>query len=261
MKVEVDLSNPEALARQEPHLEHGGLFVPMPADPPVPLVPLEIHLTLPGGHTEVLSGRAVQVMPEVGLALAFDEPERARHVLEEAVQRCADAVRSEEPEDANTAGEEPDVPETAPGAAAPGLPRQEEESGTLHSRIRSMSQSDRRKLALQGDRAARMLLMKENDKNIHIFVIQNPKITLDEVLFIAGYRQTHPDVLKRIAENREWSQNPRIVSNIVCNPKTPTPAAVRLIDKLSPQELRRIAKNDAAPPAVVTVIKRKVVGP
>jgi hypothetical protein len=256
MELTVDLQEPRALVQQQAHLEHGGLFVPLPDPPPPPLSPIGIRVLLPGGRAVELAGRAVQVVAGVGMALAFDDPDDARATLAVPIE---DAVRS-----IAAAAENEALSEEGARTPASGAPNREQDDddtgGTLHARIRTMSLADRRKLALQGDRTARMLLMKDSDKNIHTFVIQNPKITLDEVRYIAGFRQTHPDVLKRIAENRDWIQNPRIVTSIVCNPKTPTPVAVRLVDKLPMQELRRIAKNDAAPPAVVTVVKRKVTG-
>ena len=238
--ITVDLAEPDAFAAQVSHLEHGGLFVPAPKSPPQPLTVLAIRVLLPGGRAVVLTGRVVQVTPGAGMALALDPSEDLARLVEFASRGARDGSS--------------DGPEPAPE-------REDDGPGTLHMRIRAMSTAERRNLALKGDRSARMLLMKDSDKNLHTFVIQNPKITLDEIRYIAGYRQTHPDVLKKIAENREWIQNPRIVSAIVCNPKTPSPVALRLVDKMSPHEMRRIAKTEAAPPAVVTVIKRKVTAP
>lgn len=246
----VVLDQPAAVRAQSAHLAHGALLVPMPDPAPRPLELLDVRVVGPDGLVvEGLAARVVQVLPGTGLALALADPEGARAALAPllaAAATDAPAARSGEAPAARS-GEAP--------AAEDGEP-----AGTLYERIRGMSKAERRQLALHGDRAARLAIIKSPDKDVHQFVIQNPALTLDEVLYIAGYRQTHPEVLKRIAETREWVQNPRVLSNLVCNPKLPAPVAVRLLDRLPLQEVGRIARSSSTPPAVQAAARRKVIG-
>lgn len=242
-----------ALLAQEPHLAHGGLFVPCPDPAPAAFAALQVVLCVPGGAAVRIPGRVVQVVPGAGVALAFDHPDDARRALGPLLER-ARAAGGEVGQARTIWGEAPAPPPAARRAGAP------EPAGTLHDRIRAMGTSERRQLALRGDRTARMILMRDVDKSIHTFVIKNPGITIDEVRTMAAYRQTNPEVLGRIAETPDWIQHSRIASALVMNPKTPSSLAVRLLDRLSQAEVGRIARMDSAPPAVVAAARRKTLG-
>ena len=226
LELTIELRDEEALTAQRPHVAHGGLFVPPPDPCPPALSPVSVTLTGSTRQVGPLAARVVQVTG-AGLALAFDDPDALAHALETLARSVSPAEESE---------------------------------GTLFDRIRAMTKAEKRQLALHGDRAARLILMKDVDKELHASVIQNPAITLDEIRYIAGYRQTNPDVLKRIAANRDWVQYPQVVSSLVRNPKTPTPVALRLVDRLSLTEQRTILRSQQASMAVLQAIKRKLAG-
>ncbi|MBI4509475.1 MAG: hypothetical protein HY698_07545, partial [Deltaproteobacteria bacterium] len=65
-------------------------------------------------------------------------------------------------------------------------------------------------------------------------------------------------VLKQIAERREWAQRPEIAIALVRNPKTPAPLAVRLLDHVSPAELRHLAKDPGTRPPIQHAARKKV---
>ncbi len=120
-----------------------------------------------------------------------------------------------------------------------------------------MNTNQKMQLGMRGDRVARTLLLKDLNKNLQSFVIQNPRITLDEVRSLAANRQALPDVLNTIAANKDWGNNPNIVVALVRNPKTPGATVTRLIDKVPIAEVRRLAKaNDVPRPVVAAARKR-----
>jgi hypothetical protein len=146
---------------------------------------------------------------------------------------------------------------------APSTPSDLELNDTakLEAEIDEMSVNQKMQLAMKGDRTARSLLLKDPNKNIQSFIIQNPRITLDEVKYLAGYRQANADVLNAIAAHRDWTQNPGVVAALVRNPKTPGPTAVRMMEKLPMAEIRRLAKSNDSPPAVAAAARKKVADP
>jgi hypothetical protein len=161
----------------------------------------------------------------------------------------------------------PPAPDEAPVAPviprAPSAPSDLELNDTtkLEAQIEEMSLNQKMQLAMKGDRTARTLLLKDPNKNIQSFIIQNPRITLDEVKYLAGYRQANADVLNAIAVHRDWTQNPGVVAALVRNPKTPGPTAVRMMEKLPMAEIRRLAKSNDSPPAVAAAARKKVADP
>jgi len=232
------------LLAQASHLEHGALFVPPPDPPPEAMAEVQLWIEFGSRHVE-LPARVIQIIPGGNIAVAFSDTEAAKEALEPLLAEARTMKDDGGGETQSTWGR----PQAPPA-----------DEGTLHDRIRKMSSREKMQLAAHGDRAARLILIKDTNKIVHTFVIQNPRITLDEVRYIAGFKQCNPDVLKTIAQNREWTQNPRVVSALVRNPKTPGQIAVRLLDKLPVSELRALAKSPSVPRAVCQAARRKVTG-
>jgi hypothetical protein len=239
---------------QEAHLAKGAFFLPSPEPLPEPLAELVLHVESPTNDVAEVAVRVVQISP-TRIALALVDPSGARATL----APLFDAARASPSGDGATwvhwgrpeAGE--DVP-PAPGENGPATP----DEGLLYDQIRAMGSQEKMQLALHGDRTARLLLVKDINKTIHTFLLQNPRITIDEVRYIAGYRQANPDALLTIAAHREWGQNQNVLAALVRNPKTPTTTAVKLVDRLAPAEQRRLAKSTEVPRAVQTAARKKV---
>ena len=102
-------------------------------------------------------------------------------------------------------------------------------------------------------------LLKKTTKTLHLFVLKNPRIGLDEVQYAAKQPNLSPDALKHIAEHREWGANATVATALVRNPKTPMPLALRLLDKLPLSEVRALAKGGARD-QIVHAARRKVSG-
>ena len=119
------------------------------------------------------------------------------------------------------------------------------QSHNLFDRLKAMTVNEKMQLALSGSRDERLALMRDNNKTVHVFVLKNPRLGLDEVQSAAKNANLSPDALKLIAEHREWSMNPQICTSLVRNPKTPLPLALKLLDRMPPGDLRVLAKGGA----------------
>ena len=155
--------------------------------------------------------------------------------------------------DANEASDAGDADEKDTDTAL----SKDDAAAALRAQLETMPSHQKIQLAIHGDRTARLLLIRETNKSFQTFVLQNKRITLDEVRYIAGYRQASADVLNAIAQNKDWSQNAGIASALVRNPKTPSMTAVKLLDKLAPAEVRRLAKSNDAPRAVQIAARKR----
>jgi len=242
--ITVVLPTHASTQEQAAHVGRGCFFIPVPEPPPGANERLTLIVAGPGGTRMSCAGRVLQVLPGAGMAVAFDDEEAVLGAFEEFLT----AVLEEDESDGaavSTWGES--------GSEAT-------EAAPLADRIKVMSTAEKRKLALQGDRPARQLLLKDPNKQMQVFVVQNKGITLDEVRYVAGFRQANPEALKQIAENRDWMQNPNVLMALVQNPKTPPIVATRLLSKLTPSDLRRVAKSGNVPRAVSIAARKMVTG-
>src|SRR5262249_4944778 len=103
-------------------------------------------------------------------------------------------------------------------------------------------------------------IMRDVNKLLHPYVLRNAGLGLDEVLSIAKMTSVAPDLLGTIADRRDWSQRPDIALALVRNPKTPTPAAIRLLENVTATDLRQLAKDSHTKPAVQQAARKRLLG-
>ncbi len=254
---------------QEGHLARGAFFLSAPEPLPEPLAELTLRIESPTNDVAELKVLVVQISP-THVALAPRDLVAARSSLAPLFE----AARATPSGDGATwvfwgrqepLVEPPEPPVESPVdlfAELPGETPTEEpaqaDEKLLYDQIKAMSSPEKMQLALHGDRTARFLLLKDVSKGVQTFLLQNPRITLDEIRYIAGYRQANPDVLVTIAGHRDWGQNQGVLAALVRNPKTPTMTAVKLLDKVAATELRRLAKSTEVPRAVQAAARKKV---
>lgn len=216
----------------EKQLSRGGLLVRItPRDDLAQFQNVKLELVA-GPTVTVLEAQIVQVFPIAGVAVTFT----ASPALSSWVEAAA-AIAS---------GDQDPVHEVV--HAQPERPQPTLEANQKVS------------LALRGDRDDRAAILRENNPALHAQVLRNPGLQLDEVTAIAKMRTVSPELLKQIADRKEWVQRPEIAIALVRNPKTPIPVAIRLLDHVGPAELRQLAKDQHTRTAIQHAARKKVVG-
>ncbi|HOD06978.1 MAG TPA: hypothetical protein PKG98_02660 [Myxococcota bacterium] len=135
-------------------------------------------------------------------------------------------------------------------------PQIEPENRELAVRIREMSTIEKQKLARQGKRVARRILVRDNDKTVHKFIFFNPDVQLDEVIEYTRWASLAPDAIEFIASSRAWMESRDVIFNIVKNPSTPIELAVRYVLKLSPGEWRMLARPGVVRPPIMNQARK-----
>jgi hypothetical protein len=114
---------------------------------------------------------------------------------------------------------------------------------SMINRIMRMGMKDRVKLAMKGDREARNILIRDPNRIVSQAVINNQRITEQEVEKIATMRTVPEDILRQIAINRAWLQNYQIMHNLARNPRTPLANVVTIMNRLQLKDLNVLSKN------------------
>ncbi|WP_373049593.1 hypothetical protein [Vulgatibacter sp.] len=128
----------------------------------------------------------------------------------------------------------------------------EERRLTLTQRLLSMTVSEKIKLATLGNKEARTILLRDTNKLVAVAAVQSPRITESEIVALTNSRTVHEDVLRVIYTNREWLKLYLVKYNLVKNPKTPLPTALRFLPHVRPNDLRDLSKNKNVPHAIQT---------
>lgn len=114
---------------------------------------------------------------------------------------------------------------------------------SLIRRIMFMNVRDRMKLGMKGDREARSILIRDPNKVVAAAVINNPRVTDQEVENISAMRTVSDEVLRLIALNRAWARSYPIIHNLVRNPRTPIPTVIGILPRIRTKDLQHLSQN------------------
>ncbi len=118
------------------------------------------------------------------------------------------------------------------------------------NRVLKMGMKDRVKLAMKGDREARNILIRDPNRIVSQAVVQNPRITEQEMERIASMRSIAEDVLRSIANDRQWSRSYSIVHSLARNPRTPIANVLNILSRLQLRDLKALSANKNVSDAV-----------
>jgi hypothetical protein len=114
--------------------------------------------------------------------------------------------------------------------------------------------------ALHGTRDERNAILRDRDRTLHTFVLKNPQLDAEDVVTIAKNAQLAPDLLKQIADRKDWLQRPAVALALARNPKTPPDVAVRALEHVPLEALRQMAKGAGVPPSITQAARKKLLG-
>jgi hypothetical protein len=122
--------------------------------------------------------------------------------------------------------------------------------------IGRMNIMERVKTAILGGKDARMILAHDSNRVVRRYVLMNPRITDGEVAMIANSKLADEEILRMIADKRDWMKNYQVRLGLVRNPKTPLVTAVTLLGTLMVKDIGRLAKSRDVPEGVVNHARR-----
>lgn len=203
-----------------------------------------IELVFPDGKAHAANVQVLHVLAGHGVAVTVTPD------LVEAARRASGQDAGSSP------ARHERVDRAQPSAAPPAAPPPAVERTAKP--VEALSQAEKIQLALHGNRDQRNAILRDNNRVLHQYVLKNPQITTEDVLAIAKNAQMAPELLKLIAERKEWFQRPQIAVALARNPKTPGEVAVRALEYCSIDALRQMAKGTGVMPHVAQAARKKI---
>jgi hypothetical protein len=149
-----------------------------------------------------------------------------------------------------------DVPGELLDEAAPPAPPPLARS--LYAQILGMGIAEKLKLALRGNKDARMILVRDASKLIRRFVMHNPRISDAEVIAVARNRSADEELIRMISVRREWIRNYQVRLALATNSKTPLAIALKQLATLGERDLRQVAKSRNVSQTVAAQARRMI---
>jgi hypothetical protein len=128
----------------------------------------------------------------------------------------------------------------------------------LSFRIRDMSLSDKLRLAMVGDAAARSLLVRDPNKMVSNAAITSPTMTAAEAAAIAHSKEISISILRAIGQRKEWIRTYGIKRALVFNPKTPVGLSLKFISHMRPGDLKLLTKGRGVAGPVRAAAKQRL---
>lgn len=138
----------------------------------------------------------------------------------------------------------------------PELELSSEKRESLENKIRKMRVLDKMQLGLRGNIEARNILMKSPNKMIQECVLNNPKISIDEIIRYSRNKSFREELIRIIASKKEWTKNYQVRLGLVWNPKTPMTMALKWLSSINPKDLEKLGRSKQIP-GMLAVSARK----
>ena len=123
-----------------------------------------------------------------------------------------------------------------------------ERRGTAQ-RLSMLSVAERMKVAMQGTREERSILIRDPNRLVSAAVLSSPKLTESEVEAVARMTNVSVDVLRVVGLNRSWTKSYPVIAALARNPKTPVGIALTLLPRLIERDIKTLStdRNVAEP--------------
>jgi hypothetical protein len=234
------------------------------ANPPAGLAQFDrlvLAVELPG-HQASLETEVLQLLPDGNLVLRLLAPAALDALVSGGAPASPAAAPARSPEPSPSAETASPASIAAREHTGPVIPAGMGPASWPIEKLQSdwdrLSIADRVNVAKHGSLAARRMIMKMQDRQLHQYVLANPAITAEEVASIASMTNLAPELLKQIAGKPEWTRSAAVARNLICHPKLPQDVVARLLGLLPDLELRKLIKAGRVRDSVKRLILRKV---
>jgi hypothetical protein len=112
--------------------------------------------------------------------------------------------------------------------------------------------------ATLGSAVERLLLVRDSNRLVSQAAVKSPNMRESEAMQIAASRAVSEDVLRIIAQNREFVRHYQVKLNLVSNPRTPLTFAARLLPHLRDNDVKSLSKSKNVSGAIVQAARQQL---
>ncbi len=123
-------------------------------------------------------------------------------------------------------------------------------------KLQDLSPAGKIRAATLGNAFARAVLIRDTNKQVSMACIRSPGVSDSEALRYATNRGLDDDVIRHIANNRQWLRLYGVKVALINNPKCPMVVSMRLLPHLNVRDLKGLARSKGIPSALATAAKQ-----
>jgi hypothetical protein len=146
--------------------------------------------------------------------------------------------------------------ELSDGQPADGDDEKKRPGSTTFIKFDELKIFEKIRLATVGNAYCRQVLIRDTNRLVAMSVIRSPSITDMEVVAAASNRAVCDDVIRYIANSREYTKDYAVKQALVNNPKCPLATSLRLLSFLHANDLKALSRSRNVPGALATAAKK-----
>jgi hypothetical protein len=123
-------------------------------------------------------------------------------------------------------------------------------------KISELTPAGKIRLATLGNAFARAVLIRDTNRLVAMAAIRSPGVTDMEAMRHATNRGLDDEIVRYIANKRQWVRLYGIKVALCNNPKCPLPIAMRFLPHLNVRDLKALARSKGIPSALCTAAKQ-----
>lgn len=123
-------------------------------------------------------------------------------------------------------------------------------------KISELSPAGKIRLATLGNAFARAVLIRDTNRQVAMAAIRSPAVTDMEVMRYAANRGLDDEIVRFIANQRQWVRLYSVKLALCNNPKCPLPVAMRFLPHLNVRDLKMLSRSKGIPSALCTAAKQ-----
>lgn len=122
--------------------------------------------------------------------------------------------------------------------------------------IRDLSIPQRIKLAMFGNKAARIALLRDPNRMVQMFVLDNPRISDGEIYDVAKNTNVDEAVLRAVASNAQWMKGYAMKLAVCMNPKMPVDVTLKWFKYLTDKDLVMLSRSKNVPQVLASQARK-----
>lgn len=126
----------------------------------------------------------------------------------------------------------------------------------LGERFDEMALGEQTHLARTTGRAVLSVLVRRGSAEVVSALLQNPRLTEDDLVALCSHRNTPPAILEMVARDPRWTRRYRVRQVLVHHEGAPLAVILGLLTGLLSTELEEIARRPDRPPVVRLAARR-----
>lgn len=136
---------------------------------------------------------------------------------------------------------------------------EEEKEQTFQQRLSTMTVPEKMKYAMKGSREQRAVLIRDPNRMVSSAVLSCPKMNEAEIESFCKMGNVSEDILRTIANSRQWTKSYSVVLALVKNAKTPVALTMNLMQRLTDADVKKLGSDRNVPEALRLAARKRTV--